>query len=248
MISGIEGSIGPGLTGREAVRTARIAGAWYLLLTVTALPAYLYIPGLFVSGDPAATAANITSSETPLRLAILSTLISASADIPLLWTLYRLLKGVGKTLALIMVSLGIVSVPITFLNMAHLTTALGLIHGSGLTTAFSASQLDALATISIAQYTQGKVVDSIFFGLWLIPFGLLVYKSGFIPRILGAWLIVNGGAYIATSVTSLLALPQVDAVALAAIPLETGELAIIAWLLVKGVRVPLSASRSSRPP
>ena len=221
----------------KAVRTARVAGAWYLLLTITALPAYLYIPGLIVPGDATATAANIASSGTLLRLAILSTLISAVADIPLAWLLYGLLKGVGKTSALLMVSFGIVSVPITFVNMPNLITALGLVHGSDLASVFSSTQLDALATVSLGQYIQGTVVDSIFFGLWLLPFGFLVYRSGFIPRILGAWLVVNGCAYVATSVTSLLGLPQAASVALAAVPLEIGELAVIAWLLLKGVRV-----------
>ena len=86
-------------------------------------------------------------------------------------------------------------------------------------------------------HSQGIVIDEIFWGLWLLPFGVLVMQSRFLPRILGAWLILNGFAYVALSLTSLLA-PQYDAlVDRITSPVLSGEMAIMLWLLIMGANV-----------
>jgi hypothetical protein len=225
------------LWAQPTVKTARTAGAWYLLLTLTALPGYLFIPSLIVSGNAVTTASNILGSESFFRIAIVSTLVSTIANIPLLINLYRLLCGVHKTLAALMVALGIVTVPITFLDVPNLITALQFMHGGTLLSVFQKSQLDALAMVSLNTYSQGMVVNSIFFGLWLLPFGVLVYKSGFIPKIFGILLFVNGLAYVTVSFISLLGLPYGHAASLVAvIPEGIGEPSMIAWLLIKGIR------------
>jgi hypothetical protein len=82
----------------------------------------------------------------------------------------------------------------------------------------------------------GILVNEIFWGLWLLPFGLLVYRSGFLPRILGAWLILNCFAYLATSVTGLMWPQYEQTVSNWVFPVMFGELAIMLWLIIMGAK------------
>lgn len=92
---------------------------------------------------------------------------------------------------------------------------------------------------------QGIVMDEICWGLWLLPFGVLVIKSGFLPRILGVWLIINGFAYVAISLTGLLSPQYMDMVSKITFPVLFGEMAIMLWLVIKGAKVqPLAAAAS----
>jgi hypothetical protein len=132
-------------------------------------------------------------------------------------------------------------------NEVNNIAALILFRGADFLSVFDKPQLDALGMLFLRLRGQGLVVNEIFWGLWLFPFGLLVMRSGFIPRILGVLLIVNGFAYLVASLTSLL-LPAYAGVVnqLLLIP-ETGELWVMLWLLIKGVRVqPLAAASSDR--
>jgi hypothetical protein len=136
-----------------------------------------------------------------------------------------------------MVALFLISVAIGFVNEVNNIAALILFRGAEFLSAFDKPQLDALGMLFLRLRGRGLVVNALFWGLWLFPFGLLVMRSGFIPRILGILLIINGFAYVLASLTSLLA-PAYAAVVnrFAFIP-ETGELWIMLWLLIKGVRV-----------
>jgi hypothetical protein len=225
-------------------KTARVAGALYLLLGVTAPFSLIYIPRtLIVRGDAAATANRILASEMLFRMGIVSELITATITIFLVMVLYRLLNGVNKMHASLMVILGaLISAPISFLNVVNEIAALTLLHGPDFLSVFDRRQLEALALFFLGLHGQGLVVAQILWGLWLFPFGLLVMRSGFLPRILGVLLIVNGFAYVVASLTSLL-LPSYASVVnrFAFIP-ETGEVWIMLWLLIKGAKVqPLAA-------
>jgi hypothetical protein len=221
------------------IRTARIAGALYLLMSLTGFFSIIVVGrALIVSGDATATAVKILASEPLFRVGIVSELVSASMFIFTAVALFRLLGGVNKTLAWLMVALLLVPVPISFLNVLNSVAALTLLHGVDYLTVFPRQQLDALAMLFLELHRQGIVVAAIFWGLWLLPFGLLVMRSGFIPRILGDLLIAVCFAYLANSLVLLLLPSYGQAVSQAALILEAaGETAIIAWLLVKGASV-----------
>jgi Domain of unknown function (DUF4386) len=226
-------------------KTARLAGALYVSLGLTAPLSLIYIPRtLIVRGDAAATAGRILASEPLFRMGIVSELMTATLTIFLVMVLYRLFNRVDKMQASLMVILGaLVSAPISFLNVVNEIAALTLLKSPGLLSVFDKRQLEALALFFLGLHGQGLVVVEIFWGLWLFPFGLLVMRSGFLPRILGALLIVNGFAYLVASLTGLLLPEYAAAVNRWALIPETGELWIMLWLLIKGARVePMAAA------
>jgi hypothetical protein len=233
---------------QPTTRAARVAGLLYVLMGATAPFTLIYLPRkLIVPGNAAATASNVLASEMLFRIGIVAALISSVAFVFLVMALYRLLSGVNKSHASVMVVLVLVSVAIGFVNEVNNIAALILFRGADFLSVFDKPQLDALGMLFLRLRGQGLVVNEIFWGLWLFPFGLLVMRSGFIPRILGVLLIVNGFAYLVASLTSLL-LPAYAGVVnqLLLIP-ETGELWVMLWLLIKGVRVqPLAAASSDR--
>ena len=154
--------------------------------------------------------------------------------------LYRLLSDVNKGYALVMVALVLVLVAVGFVNVMNNIAALTLFRGADFLAVFDKPHRDALAMLFLDLHSQGNLVDMVFWGFWLFPFGFLVIRSGFLPKILGVWLIVDGFAYLAISLTSLL-LPGyatvVSRIAFLAFPVLVGEPAIALWLLIKGAKV-----------
>jgi hypothetical protein len=218
-------------------KTARIAGTLYLLSAATAGVPLLFVPSaLIVSDNAAATANNILASEIVFRACIVSELVGAILFVFLVRTLYRLLTGVDKTYSSLMVTLVLVSVPITSLNVLNDIVALTLLHGAKFLSVFDQPQRDALAMLFLGLHGDGINLANIFNGLWLVPFGILVMRSGFIPRILGILLIADCCALVAVSLTALLLPAYLDIVSRVAIIPELGELWMMAWLLIKGVR------------
>jgi hypothetical protein len=141
----------------------------------------------------------------------------------------------------------LVSVPIVFLNVLNEIAAMLLVSGANFLAVFSREELDALALLFYRLHGQGLNVASIFWGLWLFPFGALVIRSGFIPRLLGLLLIIAGTGYVASSFTTLL-LPRYEgSVDRIATILEYGEVPIIFWLLIWGVKTPISKGEVSIP-
>jgi len=227
-------------------KAARVAGAVYLSMAVTAPFSLIYIPrALIVQGNATATANNILAHETLFRLGIVADLITAVIFILLGMALYRLLSGVNKTHASLMVVLVLVSATIGFMNVLNNIAALTLFRGADFLAVFDKPQRDAVAMLFLGLHGQGLVINEIFWGLWLFPFGVLVMRSGFLPRILGVLLIVNCFAYLAASLTSLLLPDYASVVSRAILPALTGELWIALWLLIKGAKVqPLAAAAS----
>ncbi len=182
-------------------KAARVAGVLYLLMVLTAPFALIYVPGkLMVPVDATATADRLRASESLLRLGIGSELFHQAVAIFLVLALYRLFKPVNEKRAVLVVILGaLVSVPIVFLNVVSEIAALILVSGADFLSVFEKQELDALAYLFLRLHEQGLVVTSIFWGLWLFPFGMLVIQSGFIPRVLGVLLLIAGSAYLASS-------------------------------------------------
>lgn len=226
----------------------RVAGFLYLLLVVVAPLRLMYIPGtLFVPGNATATANNIAAQQSLFRLGIIADLLTGTIALFVVLALYRLLKGVDQNHAVLMVILGALMVtPIYFLNTLNDAAALMLVRGADFLSVFEKAQRDALAFLFIRLHHQAVLANEVFWGLWLFPFGVLVYRSRFLPRFLGVWLIINGCAYLVTSFTGLLFPQYEDVVSSIAFPALLGEIAIMLWLLIKGAKPqPLDAAASS---
>ena len=218
-------------------KKARFAGFLYLLLVLTAPISLMYVPGkLIVQGNAAATASKILASQPLFRIGILSGLVSAVISIFLVLALYQLFKGVNQQHAVLMVILVLIQVPLGFLNELNHIAALLLVRGADFLSVFDKPQRDALAMLFLNLQGQGTIVSEIFWGLWLFPLGLLVYRSGFLPRILGVWLIINGFAYVTMSLTGLLLPPYYKMVSQIAFPALLGEMLIMLWLVIIGAR------------
>ena len=219
-------------------KAARIAGAVYLSMVLTGPFSLIYVPTkLYVRGNAAATAANVLAHETLLRLSMVAEMAGSVIFVLVAMALYRLFKGVNATYALHMVALVLVSAAVGLMNVLNDVAALTLFRGGEFLAILDKSQRDALGMLFLRLHGQGNVINELFWGLWLLPFGMLVIRSGFLPRILGVLLLINGLAYAALSFTSLL-VPDYAAIAWKiAFPALLGELWIMLWLLIKGARV-----------
>lgn len=215
----------------------RVAGALYLLLLVAPLR-LVYIPNkLFVHGDATATANNIAAHELLFRLGIVSDLFCGVVLIFLTLAFYRLFKGVDQYLAVLVVVLGgVLPAAINFFNVLNDAAALILVRGADFLSVFDKPQRDALAMLFIRLHHQEEVAAEILWGLWLIPLAILVYRSRFLPRFLGIWLIINGVAYVFISFVGLL-VPKYEAMVFNnAFPALLGEMALMFWLVIKGAK------------
>jgi hypothetical protein len=223
----------------------RFAGFLYLIASVPGFFGLLYVPSkLMVRGDATATAHNIVASETLFRLGIAANLAGQAMFVFVALALYHLLKQVNQRHALLMLVLILVSIPIAFLNEVNSIAALMLARGAGYLSVFDESQRNALAMLFLRLRGGGFDVAEVFWGLWLFPLGLLVYRSGFIPRLLGVLLMAGCFAYLANSFTALV-LPQYEAaVSRWASPLQAVELVFMLWLLIMGARPYEGASRA----
>src|SRR3989442_8725646 len=217
----------------------RFAGLLYLLTSIPGAFALIYVPGkLIVHENATATAANIAAHETLFRLGIAAELIGQTGFIFVALALYDLLKGVNQRHASLMLGLIVVSIPIALLNELNAIAALVLVRGADFLSIFEKPQRDALAMLFLNLHHHGFVIAEIFWGLWLFPLALLVYRSRFLPRFLGVWLAIAGFAWVILSLTGLL-LPQYqDKVDTYSQPALFGEIALMLWLVINGATPP----------
>jgi hypothetical protein len=217
-------------------KNARAAGLLYLVGSLFGIVRLIYVPNaLFVDGNATATANNIAEHELLFRFGIVSYLLCAALWIFVTLALYRLFKGVNQALAVLMVILGSLMVtPIFFANTVNDAAALLFVRGGGYLSVFDKPQRDAFARLFLDLHHQLDLANEIFWGLWLIPFGLLVYRSGFLPRILGVWLVIASVAYLVLSFTGFLFPAYEDQVNNIAQPILLGEVATMLWLLIMG--------------
>jgi hypothetical protein len=218
-------------------RNARIAGLLYLTL-LTAPLRLIYIPSkLFVPGNASATANNIATHDMLFRMGIVSDLFTATMAIFLTLALYRLFRRVDEGLARLVVILGaLVMTPIYFINTINDAAALLFARGVDFLSVLDKPQRDALVMVFLRMHGHGVLANEVFWGLWLFPFGLLVYRSRFLPRILGVWLMLNCFAYLATSVTGILWPQYEQRVSNWVFPAMLGEVAIMLWLVIMGAK------------
>ena len=216
--------------------TARLAGLLYFLLSIQAPIALLYVPShIIVKDNAAATTNNILSHEFLYRLSIVSQLISAVIFLYLAFVLYRLFKKVNYIQSALLVAFVLAQVIITFVFETFNFTSLMIAKGEILQST-PPDQKQSLAMLFIKIHGYGLSIQEIFWGLWLLPFGLLVYKSGFIPKILAFCLIFGCVCWVTDSISFLL-FPAFNALANSIIMKVSwiGEMPILFWLLIKGV-------------
>jgi len=217
--------------------TARIAGILYLVNAITAAIGIMVIPAkLIVPNDITLTAQNILSHEFLFRFGILSSFISQIIFVFLGLTLYKLFENVNKQLSRTLLALVITSVPVTFFIIFYQVTALSILKESFMAS-FDQVQRYSLSMSNLKMFENGIVLIGIFWGLWLIPFGQLVYKSGFIPRILGIFLIAGGISYF-VDVTTFILVPEFHKQTniLVAVISSIAEFSMVLWLLIKGIK------------
>jgi hypothetical protein len=213
-------------------KTARIAGILYLGMMPLAIFTLWVRASVGVPGDAAATARNVRASEDWLRVAIVTWLASQTLFIFLLLALYKLVAPVNRAHASLMVVLGLAGVPIAFLNEIFQFAALVLVSGADYLEPFGAAQRDASVMLLLRLHDHGLYIAHVFWGLWLLPLGGLVFRSGFLPQILGVLLIVAGAGYLVDFLRYVL-VPDVELTVTQFTFI--GELLLPLWLVVRGV-------------
>jgi Domain of unknown function (DUF4386) len=218
-------------------KTARTAGLLYLIFIITLAFSSYARSKLILFGDAAATARNIVASGGLFRLGFISELVSAVFFLLAAWALYALLKPVNKDLALLFLSLNLGGVAVECMNMLNLLAAPLLVSGAGyLQQVFQAGQLQALALLFLNLYSNGFMIAQIFYGAWLLPLGYLVFKSGFLPRILGVLLMLDCLGVLIWFIQFFF-LPAYPVISYPGLAVSfIAEVGLSLWLLIKGVR------------
>jgi Domain of unknown function (DUF4386) len=218
-------------------KTARIAGVLYLFLAITGVYGLIYVSSqTYVHEDMAATAQKMLAKEFLFRTGIAGNLISQTLFVFLALAFYRLFKSVNEQHAKIMVALVLVSIPITFICESFNITALMVLKGD-IMPSLPIEQKQEWAMAFLKMNGSGILVAEIFWGLWLIPLGLLFYKSGFMPRIVGILLVIGGIAYLIEVSAQLVFRDYRFFVnQFSSVILPISEFSTILWLLIKGVK------------
>ncbi len=219
-------------------KNARVAGLLYILASGVGVVRLIYIPSaLIVHGNAAATVNNITAHESLFRLGIVSLLLSSALWLFVTLALYRLLRAVDQGLAVLMVILGgLMQVPLFFVNSVTDAATLLFARGTEFLSIFDKPQREAFAMLFLNLHHQLDLANAIFWGLWLIPFGLLVYRSRFLPRFLAVWLMVGCLPWLALSVSGFLFPGYEDKIFNIGQPLAWGEVATMLWLAIMGAK------------
>ncbi len=218
---------------------ARKAGWFYLVMALSG-PVGLIVAKtqILVAGNAALTVQNLTAHEMLFRAGIVSNFICQISFVFLVLALYRLFKEVHENMAKLMVALVIASVPMALAYELIQMAALHILGGAPYLRVFNPEQLNAGILFLLTLHEQGIALAGFFWGLWLFPFGYLVIKSGFIPKVLGVLLIVGCLGYLADSSVAIL-FPKYKAVTeMLVAPLSIGEISMVLWLLIAGVKVP----------
>ncbi len=220
-------------------KTAKMAGFFYFMYFVTQIISDLYRNSFVVLGDAAATASNIMAQEGLFTtITVVGDLLTAALFFLAAWALYVLLKPVNKNLALLFLLLNLAGVAIHCMSALNLFAALMLMNGPDYLNVFQADQLQALAMFFLDLREKGFMMAQLFYGAWLFPLGYLVFKSGFLPKILGIVLMVHCVGWLMTFLRSFL-FPGFEAIIYLTYPLGfIAEFALTLWLLFKGIKIP----------
>lgn len=218
------------------IKIARLAGFIYLLVVLSGFFNLVYVPSqLIIWADASKTVNNIMQSEFLFRLGIVIGVISYICFAILPFVLYKLFKAVNQTQASLMLLLALVSVPVSIFNMVHKVDVLTLLSGASYLSTFELDQIHTQVMLLLKSYNNGLIVVQVFWGLWLFPFGYLVYKSDFLPKVFGILLMLGCFGYLTSFISDLLftnlTVPYIS------LPAAMGEIGICLWLLIMGIKV-----------
>ena len=220
-------------------RYARIAGALYLYIIVAGTFAEVFVRStLVVPADAAATASNITANEFLFRVGFSGELLHLAFDVAVAVILYALLRPVSRNVALLAAFMRLsCDLILATASLSHFA-ALRLLGGAGYLNAFEPDELQALALLAMRLHGDGYAISLVFFGFACFSLGYLIFRSGYLPRTIGAWLAVAGACYLLSSFAHFLD-PAFAATLFPAIflPIFIAELSLTLWLLVKGVDI-----------
>jgi hypothetical protein len=216
---------------------ARFAGVLYVIITIAAIFAHMVIPEQFiVTGDAAATAANLAANEATFRLGTVgSELIILLSEIVLSVVLYVLLRPVNKTLSMVAAVSRLAMTTIHGLNLLNYYFVLQLIGGGNLMTAFGPEQVQALVMMFLEAHSVGFSIGIAFLVPHVLILGYLIVQSGYFPKVLGFLFIAAGIGYLFDTTGLLLVPSYTTTPGLIAIVIAAAEIAFPIWLLVKGV-------------
>ncbi len=221
-------------TKRKAARTA---GILYLIYFVLHIFADVFGRSkIIVLGDAATTAQNIMASGWQFRIGIVGDLLAALFFLLAAWALYRFLKPVNKNLALLFLLLNLGGVAIQSFSDLFLISSQLVLNNADYLNVFQADQLEALAMLFLYLYKYGFMIAQIFYGAWLFPLGYLVFKSGYLPKIIGIVLMVHCITWLITSLQFFL-FEGFTAITYISYPLGfIGEFGLTLWLLIVGAK------------
>jgi hypothetical protein len=215
-------------------KTARMAGLFYFIFVIASIVADLF--GHFVFADASATVSHIMAHQSLFRIGVVTSLFAYVFFLLAAWYLYILLKPVNKNSALLFLLLNLGGFAILVYSHLNLFSSLTLLSGSDYLKVFQPDQLLAQATLFINLYKTGSTIAQIPFGVWLLPLGYLVFKSGFLPKILGIFLIVDCFGLL-IYVCQRFLFPDYGAIAYPCWVIGfIAEVSLTLWLLIKGVK------------
>jgi hypothetical protein len=217
----------------------RLAGLSYLALIATGIFGLAYVPGQLVSmSDPAGTFAKIQASDFLYRAGLAAEIACYVIYPVLLVFLHRLFAPYGRSLAMLMVLFAAISIPISFGAIAHKDAVIDVINGVGAFDAMDAGAREAALIDNLRAYKSNIAMAEIFWGLWLLPYGLLVLKTGLIPRFFGVFLVLGCFGYLANYFGPLFFESYKGSMfaEVVSIPDAIGEIGSAFWLAIFGAR------------
>jgi hypothetical protein len=219
--------------------TGRVAGALYVVVIVTGIFSLAYVPSqLQLVGDAESVVHSITSNETMYRLGILSWFVNSVAFLLLPLAFYRLFRAVHRPAAILMVAFAMMSIPISLVAAGNELDVLSLISGKPPLQAVSLENRHAMVIRSLTAYDNGMIVAQLFWGLWLLPLGQLIWKSRAVPRVFGVLLLLGGLGYLIQEFGGVFSssFGQTLVSQYATLPAAAGEIGLGFWLLLRGIR------------
>ena len=220
----------PGLTLRRA---ALIAGIGYLLMPVSYAEFFVF-PKLLIPGDIEQTALNIVAHGRLFGVAILCNLVTLILDVVIAWALYVLLVPVNRSLSLLTAWFRLVYTAVAFVALFHLVTVYRLLTTPVYLTLFGSGPLHALAQLQLNSFRYDWSMSLVIFAIHLILLGYLIFRSGYIPKILGILLVLDGVAWVITSLEPYL-YPNAHLEFL--FTASFVELLLPLWLVIRGWRI-----------
>lgn len=224
-----------------STKDARRAGFLYLAFIITCMFSGIVRMQLLVLEDAAKTAGLLVNAWGLLNLSVIDDAVSAVLFLLAAWALYVLLKPVNKNLALLFLLLNAAGVAMQCSILLNLYAPVLIQRSADIQRAFPPEQLDALNLLFFNLHKSGFTMAQIFYGIWLFPLGLLVYKSGFLPKWLGVLLIADCFGVMITFLQFFL-LPDLDAISYPGYAVGLiAEFSLSLWLIIKGVKIPETA-------